>query len=158
MVQTNQLNLFPAKGGISSYYSPRMILTQTDLDYNKDCTIPFGAFVQANHETNQTNSNAPRTLDAIYLRPTANQQGGHEIMDLNSGRMITRSVVRQLPVTDVVIKAVEAMAYSQGFKTLKFKNRHGTVIHDADWIAGVDYEEKDDDEQRRKRGRRGIRI
>jgi hypothetical protein len=33
------------------------------------------------------------------------------------------------------------MAYAQGFKTLKFKNRHGITFHDADWIAGVDYDD-----------------
>jgi hypothetical protein len=69
MVQTqaSQLNLFPAKGGISPYYSSRTILGLPTLDYVKHCTVPFGAYVQANHETNQTNSNASQTLDAIYL-------------------------------------------------------------------------------------------
>jgi hypothetical protein len=39
----------------------------------------------------------------------------------------------QLPWTpDVVIKAVETMAYKQGFKSLKFKNRHGVIFHGAD--------------------------
>jgi hypothetical protein len=123
-----------------------MILTNESLDYNKHCTIPFGAYVQANHEMNQTNSNAPRTIDAIYLRPANNQQGGHELMDLNSGKLITRSKAIQIPVTNIVIKAVEAMADRQGFKTLKFKNRNGIVFHDADWIAGVDYDENDDEE------------
>jgi hypothetical protein len=56
--QASQLNLFPAKGGISPYYSPRTILGLPTLDYAKHCTVPFGAYVQANHETNQTNSNA----------------------------------------------------------------------------------------------------
>jgi hypothetical protein len=39
--------------------------------------VPFGAFVQANHETPKTSSNVRRSLDAIYLRPAKNQQGGH---------------------------------------------------------------------------------
>jgi len=47
-------------------------------------------------------------------------------------------------VTDVVIKAVETMAIAQGFTNLKFKNRHGVIFHDADWIAGVDYDDNDD--------------
>ena len=89
-------------------------------------------------------------LDAIYLRPAQNQQGGHELMDLNSGKLITRNIVHEIPVTDVVIKAVETMAFAQGFTTLKFKNRNKIIFHDADWIAGVDYdeneEENDDDE------------
>ena len=81
MNQVSQLNLFPVKGGVSSYYSPHMILNQTNLDYAKHCTVPFGAYVQANHEMNRTNSNANRTLDAIYLCPARTQQGGHELMD-----------------------------------------------------------------------------
>mgnify|MGYP002176679840 FL=1 len=145
MNQANQLNLFPVKGGVSSYYSPRMILNQSNLDYTKHCTVPFGAYVQANHETTKTNSNVNRTLDAIYLRPAQNQQGGHELMDLNSGKLITRNIVHTIPVTDVVIKAVEAMAFTQGFKDLKFKNRHNVIFHDADWIAGVDYDDNENE-------------
>jgi hypothetical protein len=41
--QASQLNLFPAKGGISPYYSPRTILGLPTLDYVKHCTVPFGA-------------------------------------------------------------------------------------------------------------------
>jgi hypothetical protein len=67
--QARQLNLFPEKGGISPCYSPRTILGLPVLDYDKHCAVPFGAYVQANHETNQMNSNAARTLDAIYQRP-----------------------------------------------------------------------------------------
>jgi hypothetical protein len=58
--QASQLNLFPAKGGISPYYSARIILGLPTLDYVKHCTVPFGAYMQANHKTNQTNSNASR--------------------------------------------------------------------------------------------------
>jgi hypothetical protein len=47
-MQASQLNLFPAKGGISPYYSPRTILGLTPLDYDKHCAVPFGAYVQAN--------------------------------------------------------------------------------------------------------------
>jgi hypothetical protein len=65
--QASQLNLFPAKGGISPYYSPRTILGLPTLDYVKHCAVPFGAYVQANNKTNQTNSNASQTINAIYL-------------------------------------------------------------------------------------------
>jgi hypothetical protein len=126
--QASQLNLFPTKGGISPYYSPRTILGLPTLDYEKHCAVPFGAYVQANHETNQTNSNAARTIDTIYLRPAINMQGGHELLDLNSGRVITRARVTQIPVTDMVIKTIEEIAKKdQGFKTLKFKNQKGTI-------------------------------
>jgi hypothetical protein len=104
------------------YYSLRTILGLPALDSAKHYMVPFGAYVQANHETNQTNSKASRTLDAIYLRPVNSMQGGHELYDLNSGRVITRARVTQIPITDVVIKAIERIAEDQGFKSLKFKN------------------------------------
>ena len=89
MLCTDQLNYFPAKGGVSAYFSPYTLMTGKQLDYNKHCQIPFGQYVQANDEPNPTNTNAPRTLDCIYLRPTNNIQGGHELMDLATGRVIT---------------------------------------------------------------------
>ena len=147
MVQTNQLNFFPVKGGISSHCSPRTILGGTPLDCDKHCVIPFGACVQANHESNPTNDNTARTIDCICLRPCNNVQGGHELMDLNSGRVIARGgKITEIPVTNVVIKAVEAMAEKEGFKSLKFKNRHGVVFFDTDWIAGVDCHLGDQDQ------------
>ena len=124
---TSKLNIFPAKGGISPYYSPRILLNQRTLDYKKECQVPFGAYVQAQNQPTYTNSNAPRTLDAIYLRPAQNMQGGHELMDLTSGLVITHANVTEIPVTDLVIKAVEKMGYDQGFPTtgMKFINRQG---------------------------------
>jgi hypothetical protein len=65
--QASQLNLFPAKGGISLYYSPKTILGLPTLDNVKHYTVPFGAYVQANHKTNQTNLNASQMINAIYL-------------------------------------------------------------------------------------------
>ncbi|MGC9176786.1 MAG: hypothetical protein ACP5F1_06910, partial [Thermoplasmata archaeon] len=107
MVSTKQLNLLPAKGGVSPYLSPHVILGGRNWDFNKHCQIPFGAYVQAYQENAPKNTNNPRTIDAIYLRPTNNIQGGHELMDLNSGRVITRPRVWEIPVTPVVIRAVE---------------------------------------------------
>ena len=44
---SSKLNIFPAKGGISPYYSPQILLNQRTLDYKKECQVPFGAYVQA---------------------------------------------------------------------------------------------------------------
>jgi hypothetical protein len=59
-------------------------------------------------------------------------QDTHELYDLNSGRVITRARVTQIPITDVVIKAIKRIAEDQGFKSLKFKNRKGAIFHDAE--------------------------
>jgi hypothetical protein len=63
-----KLNFFPPKGGVSPFYSPRMILHQKALDYQKHCSIPFGSYVQAHTKPEPRNSQLPRTLDCIYLR------------------------------------------------------------------------------------------
>ena len=125
-------------------------MDQMNLDNMKHCTTPFGAYVQANHESNPHNTNVLRTRDGIYLRPNNNFQGRYEVMDLNTRCVITCHKVTKIPVTNVVIKAIEAMAHKQGFKNLKFKNRHGVIFHDADWLAGVDYEDEDADEDEHK--------
>ena len=138
---TNKLNLFPVKGVISDYYSPRAILNQRTTDYNKECLVPFGSYVQANNENVPSNTNAPRTLDAIYLRPTQTLQAGHELMDLNSGKLITRSKITEIPITERVINVVNEIGFNQGFpkEGLKLSNKLGVIYHDKDWFAGVDY-------------------
>ena len=65
MVCAKQLNIFPAKGGISPYYSSHVLLGGRQYDYDKDCQVQFGSYVQANNNVNPTNTNAPRTIDGI---------------------------------------------------------------------------------------------
>ena len=146
MVSTHQLNLFPAKGGVSAYLSPHMLMTGRNLDFVKHCQVPFGAYVQANQENDPTNTQAPRTIDAIYLRPMNNIQGGHELMNLQTGLVIMRNKIWERPITDLVIRAVENMAAEQGITTLKITGRNKVPLYPADWIAGVDYEDHDDQE------------
>ena len=123
MICTQQLNYFPVKGGVSKYYSPYVIMNGKDLDYNKHCAYDFGSYVQAYNETTPKNSNLPRTLDAIYLRSLSNEQGGHELYDLNSNRVITRTTVTVIPVTQVIIDTINSIGKSHGITSLKFSNR-----------------------------------
>ena len=82
--QVRKCNFYPAKGGVSSYYSPRMIIKQTNIDYDKHCKYGFGSYVQA-FEDNDPNINSmkPRTIDAIYLGSMENYQGGHLVVNIN---------------------------------------------------------------------------
>ena len=75
MVCAKQMNNFPAKNGISKYYSPHMIMSNESYDYKKHCVCEFGTYVQGNTRTN--NTNLPRSVDAIYLRPASSLLGGH---------------------------------------------------------------------------------
>lgn len=116
----NKLNMFPVKGGVSEYYSPRVIMHETRLEYKKHCLIPFGAYVQGLQENDPTNTMEEQTVDAIYLKPNNNHQGRHVLMDLQTGRVITWRKATEIPVNHMVIQTVERMAEADGITTLKF--------------------------------------
>ena len=46
---TKQLNLFPVKGGISTQFSPKQIMTG-EVVYYKFCSLPFGQYCQISEE------------------------------------------------------------------------------------------------------------
>jgi len=147
MESARKLNMFPPKDGLSDVYSPRAILHQVPLDYKKHCSVPFGTYVQANNEAKPTNSQKPRTLDCIYLKPTDNPQGGHQVLDLSTGRTRERPIVHKIPVTEHVIQRVNALAKRQHMPMgLKVQAKDNTVLYDSAWIAGVDYSVEQDEE------------
>ena len=51
-----------------------------------------------------------------------------------------------MPITDSVIKQVEALAIKDGMpEGLKVKSRTGKILFDSSWTAGVDYASEDDE-------------
>ena len=142
---TDKLNYFPTKKGISDVYSPRLILQLGNLDYDKHCQLVFGTYVQAHDEPRPSNSMDERTIDAIFLQPMKNLQGGHELMDLHTGACITRRRATVVPITTAIIQTVNKMGEDQGFKSLRFQDRANNILYDSNWIEGVDYTKEDDD-------------
>jgi hypothetical protein len=137
----NKLNFFPAKNGISQYYSPCMILHQQNLNYDKHFQYAFGTYVQAHDEPDPSNTKAPHTLDCIYLRYNDNEQGGHDLLHLQTNRMITCHHVTHIPITPAIIKMVHRIAEQDDMpKGLKITNCTGQVLYNSTWIAGVDYD------------------
>ena len=67
MESAKKLNFFPPQGGVSQYYSPRMILHATNLNYDRHCQHAFGTYVQAHDDPDPKNTMRPRTLDCVYL-------------------------------------------------------------------------------------------
>ena len=114
MESAKKLNFFPNKCGISQYYSPRQIVHREALDYDRHCRYPIGQYVQAHDNPNPTNTQAARTIDALYLRP--GNQSGHQVLDISTNQIIDRSYVTPLPVTPAVIAAVEAIAAARTSK------------------------------------------
>ena len=122
-----------------------MCIRDSQLDYNTDFVTPFGSFVQAYEERNPKNNNTPRTIDAIYLRPTSDMQRGHEVINLATGQVVVRPRVTKIPITERVIKTVEEVAERQKMKSLKVTGRNKTLILPAEWIAGVDHNLQNED-------------
>ena len=48
----NNLNDFPAKGGVSMHLLPGTILTGMYIECKKHCRLEFGAYVQTHEEEN----------------------------------------------------------------------------------------------------------
>jgi hypothetical protein len=139
------LNTFPPNDGVSDM-SPRELITGHKLDYNKHCKLELGAYVQT-HETHD-NTMTDRTIGAISLRPTGNQQGGYYFMSLASGRRLNRKPKdwTELPMPQEVLDRVHTLARrSQG--ALTFAWRDGSPIpndEEDDDMDDEDYVPEDD--------------
>jgi hypothetical protein len=142
---TRKLNFFPVKGGCSDVYSPRMILHEVNVSY-EICNVPQLSYVIAHDEPIPLNSTQPRGIDGIYLRPVSNAQGGHEILNLSTNEVIQRRKVTQIPMTDDVVKAVEALAKRDSMDPFKMETKHGVILYDAA-TAGVEDPEEEEHPQ-----------
>jgi hypothetical protein len=60
-----KINFFPPTRGISPYYSPRMIMHQQSLDYEKHYSISFSTYIQAHTEPDPKNTQLPITAIPI---------------------------------------------------------------------------------------------
>jgi hypothetical protein len=133
------LNSFPPKSGISDTLSPRAIVTGASIDFNRHCQLEFGAYVQTHEEHN--NSMATRTVGALALRPTGNDQGGYYFFSLNTGRVLNRNHWTELPMPADVITRIHALA-RRNPGGMKFSNRDR-----AAYILDEDYDDSDDDDE-----------
>ena len=105
--------------------------------------MPLGTYVQAYENHQIKNDNKASTIDAIYLR--AKPKSGHELINLETEGLITRGCIWEMPITAMVIQAVEELAYRQGIKSLKVTDKNKVPLLPADWVARVDHNEEIED-------------
>jgi hypothetical protein len=131
------LNAFPHRLGISQTLSPRTIVTELGIDYAKHCRIEYGQYIQTHGKHNNTMTT--RTIGALALRPTGNQQGGYYFYSLMSGQCLHRTHWTKLPMPAEVRDRVHALARRANTKVgLKFTDSDGTDLD-------VLYPDDDDD-------------
>jgi hypothetical protein len=105
-------NMFPSLDGISATLSPEAIVTgKPKTDYN--CLeLEFGTYVQVYDGTSSDTKS--RTLGAIALNPRGNTSGDHDFMSLATGERLHRRSWVVIPISDIVISRVEALAFDEG--------------------------------------------
>ena len=123
------LNAFPHPDGVSQTLSPRYIMTGKHIDYKKHVRLEFGAYVQTHEDHN--NDMQRRTVGAICLGPSGNEQGGHYFMSLSTGQRLHRDRWTALPMPQDVINRVSNMGKQQKMpKSLTFADRFGHELED----------------------------
>ena len=120
---------------ISDTMGPGSIVLGRTYDYNHLCGegTKFGEFVQKHEKSNNTMD--PRTVSAIYLRPTGNTQGSFYYNSLVTGRRLHRRRCTPLPMPQEAIDRVHHIATRQ-------KIMPGLVFTGAD---GTPYGQDNDD-------------
>ena len=80
----------------------------------------------------------------MYIRPKGNDQGGYELLNLQTNKVINISCVTPTPINKSVMRQVHALAAKNRMpQGLKIVNRADITLCDSSWTAGVDYEEED---------------
>ena len=102
--------------------SPHSIMTgRAHMDYNK-IPLEFGSYVQLLDRS--TNTIRSCTIGAIALNPTGDDTGTYRFMSLKSGQVLTKGPGSwtEVPITDIAIAQVEALAKQEGQPLLQDSN------------------------------------
>ena len=140
---TNMLNWFVSKGGISENFSPFTLLTGQTLNFKTHLALEFGEYiVKCMKRKHLETAKRPELKERSALATAATNRADLRFMALDSGRKLTRFAWTNLPMPDIVIKRIKAMAQGQP-EDLIFTDRKGRLIAD-DEIPGVDGDETED--------------
>ena len=68
-------------------------------------------------------------------------------MNLETGKRMHKGRCWEIPITESVIRAVEALAESQGYAQLKLTNKNKTWLLPGDWEENIKYIYNDEDDK-----------
>ena len=114
------MNALPVKGGASKHCSPHMILKRKLLDHGRDFKYPLGDCGTAGSHTDNTMKG--RAVEAIHLRPLDKDQGGHECMNLITGKRMTCGRFECLMTAQTAMDQVERIAHKQNAMSFEITN------------------------------------
>ena len=94
------INSFP-KDGMEE--SPKEQFTGRRLDFNNDCRLEFGSYVQTHEHPTRSGGMDPRTIGAICIGPSTGEHGYYKFVSLATWSVITRRSWTELPIPEEVI-------------------------------------------------------
>ena len=68
----------------------------------------MGGYVEASTDVIGTNDNTPRTHSRIVLGLSGNQQGSVKCFDLETGKVVVGTTIKQIPWLEIMIKKASA--------------------------------------------------
>ena len=113
----SRINLLPVMGAKVSphswnHTSPREALTGRKMSYSRDLRVGFLDYVQLVEPVNMSTHNtlAPRTRRGVALLPLSNSSGAVKFLLLDTGAVVICSKFTVLPMPDLVINHLTALA------------------------------------------------
>lgn len=103
------INMFGKTNSIGGE-SPRELFMGIKTDYNKECKLGFGDYVQVYNEDEVTNTMRERTCGAISLGPSGNIQGSYNFLSLVTWKVIRRRSWTVVPIPTEVINLINGKA------------------------------------------------
>ena len=104
------LNTLPVNSGMSCTISTQTLMTGNKIDFNKNCKIEFGAYVEAYEKKFPLNSTQSHTEPVICLGPIGKLQCSYWFLNLRTVFHIKQHTFSLLPVSTRVIDRVQALA------------------------------------------------
>ena len=118
------------------HYLNAKIVYRHKLDFAKHCKSPFGTYCKVHDEPAPTNTMVTRSTPAIVLGPTRNLQGTYKFLSLVTRKKVKRQAFMPYPMSDLVIKKVEAYGKSTALPGIfDFADRNGILF---EWNEEVD--------------------
>jgi len=112
---------------------PRVRMTETLVDANKELNIGFGHLVVARNKNVKSNDAMEvRGEVCITLRAVGNRQGSWRVLKLVNGKIVVRSQFKEVPMTDLAKARLDELARM---------DKLGNPVGDDD---DVDYDEPED--------------
>lgn len=119
-------NAVPALDGVSNTISPREIVTQQRIHYDRHCCLMFGQYVQTHEEHDNTLKS--RTIGAIAMRPTGARQGRYFFFSLETGRLISRNHWTETVMPKEVIDRVHQLSRRNDLVGVEFADKNGRSL------------------------------